>query len=333
MRRLILALTALLAMVVAPSARAACAGENLLDQLAAADPGGHERLFEQAHAMPNGTGRLWEVTGGGGAPSYLFGTYHTQQARRTVPSEIWPLLQNARIAVFELTLDEQDAMQARLGSDPAFAFDADATPLSERLPAEHLAVLAEALAARGVTLEAAERMRPWLLFTILAFPACHLQAVAAGAEPLDKLMALRAREFGVPERGLETYEQALDAFRRIRPARFLEMLVDSGEMVGIEEDIYQTTLDLYAAGEVAAVGEFSILLSERAGTTDDPRQLYDEVMAELLDARNRAWVPALVEEIGKGNAFISVGALHLPGEVGLIELLRGQGLTLTLIAD
>ena len=33
----------------------------------------------------------------------------------------------------------------------------------------------------------------------------------------------------------------------------------------------------------------------------------------------------------KGNAFIAVGALHLPGEEGLIELIRKQGYTVTRI--
>ena len=34
-----------------------------------------------------------------------------------------------------------------------------------------------------------------------------------------------------------------------------------------------------------------------------------------------------------GNVFIAVGALHLPGNEGLIELLRKQGFTLTAVAS
>ena len=172
-----------------------------------------------------------------------------------------------------------------------------------------------------------------MLFTLLAFPACHLQAVSSGAEPLDRIMATRAREFGVPERGLETYEQALAAFQRIQPERFFEMLVDTSEMVSIEEDIFRTSLDLYSEGEIAAVGEFSVLLSERLGDVGSARQVYEEVMAELLDARNRAWMASLLPEVRRGGAFVAVGALHLPGESGLVELLRNEGFTLTLISD
>jgi uncharacterized protein YbaP (TraB family) len=31
----------------------------------------------------------------------------------------------------------------------------------------------------------------------------------------------------------------------------------------------------------------------------------------------------------EGGAFIAVGALHLPGEAGLVELLRAKGYTVT----
>jgi uncharacterized protein YbaP (TraB family) len=33
--------------------------------------------------------------------------------------------------------------------------------------------------------------------------------------------------------------------------------------------------------------------------------------------------------LATGDAFIAVGALHLPGEEGLVELLRAQGYRLT----
>ena len=116
----------------ADAAAATCDGANLLDRLRTEDPALHTELFQRAHAIPNAKGRFWEVTGNGAPPSYLFGTYHTQQARRTVPAEIWPTLQGARIAIFELSLEQQDAMQKRIASDPLFTFDPELPPLAMR---------------------------------------------------------------------------------------------------------------------------------------------------------------------------------------------------------
>lgn len=308
---------------------AACVGQNQLDALAGSDPAAHAGIFERAAGIQNGQGRFWRVDGAGAEPSYLFGTFHTAEAVETVTPEVWQALDRARIALFELSLDEQVAMERRISSDPTFAFDPEGPGLSERLDEANLAVLGDALATRGLTLEAAENMRPWLLFTLLGFPACHLQAMATGAEPLDTVMAQRAGDRQVPVLGLETYEQALSAFQRIEAERFLEMMVETGALITQEEDIFRTNTDLYVAGEISAINEYSIWLSEAQGRLANGRALNEEIMVELLDVRNRSWMPAILREVRGGNAFVAVGALHLPDRVGLIELLRAEGLTVT----
>ena len=45
----------------------------------------------------------------------------------------------------------------------------------------------------------------------------------------------------------------------------------------------------------------------------------------MVDDRNKAWIPLLTEQINKQSCFIAVGALHLPGEMGIIKLLRKEG--------
>jgi uncharacterized protein YbaP (TraB family) len=57
---------------------------------------------------------------------------------------------------------------------------------------------------------------------------------------------------------------------------------------------------------------------------DDPRYLYF-----LLEKRNRTWVPQLTEAMKTKRLFIGVGAGHLPGETGVIELLKKEGFRVT----
>lgn len=45
----------------------------------------------------------------------------------------------------------------------------------------------------------------------------------------------------------------------------------------------------------------------------------------ILDQRNIRWAEQLPKQLEKGSNFIVVGALHLPGENGIINLLRKQG--------
>ena len=46
-------------------------------------------------------------------------------------------------------------------------------------------------------------------------------------------------------------------------------------------------------------------------------------------SRNKTMAESAEPILAKGNAFIAVGALHLPGPDGLIELLRKAGYTVT----
>jgi hypothetical protein len=49
----------------------------------------------------------------------------------------------------------------------------------------------------------------------------------------------------------------------------------------------------------------------------------------LLYARNRKWAKKLDGLLGQKSLLIAVGAAHLPGKGGVIDLLRKEGYTLT----
>ncbi len=49
----------------------------------------------------------------------------------------------------------------------------------------------------------------------------------------------------------------------------------------------------------------------------------------LLTDRNHVMAERAVPLLEKGNAFIAVGAMHLPGNEGLISLLKQKGYSLT----
>ena len=308
---------------------AACVGQDMLPDLRAEDPQGIKSMFDRAHAQPNAQGRFWKIERAGTTPSFLFGTFHASEVVDGVPDQVWSALDAARIAVFELSEAEQDALGQRVATDPTFRMDMSSEPLLDDLTAGQREVLTRALAARGIPVQNANHMRPWLLASLLGFPPCHFKSMHAGAQILDKIMADRASENGIEAAGLETYEEALKAFSGLDRAVLLKILVADDWILNHEEDIFRTNAVLYSRGETAVINEFSIWLGERMQRGFDPRALNRMLMADLLDQRNQNWMDPLMGHLNGGNAFIGVGALHLPGKVGLIELLRDQGYTVT----
>lgn len=325
MRRLITSLISAALALTAGSAMAECSGKDILARLAVADRASHDAIFERAHQSVNAQGRFWRIDKDGLPPSYLFGTYHDTEAAKTIPDQVWDVIASARGAWFEISLEEQERMQSDMLANPLeIIYDVSQEPLSRRVPASALPVLEEALGKRGIPLEAAEQMRGWMLFAILGFPACQFQAIQAGETVMDDDLARHGIENGVPNFGLETYEQSLNALEAMSPGDLAGMMVDLGVSVPDDENIHETMQQLYASGETMAIYEFGIWYSEQQGLSG-ARRRSDAFLESALSNRNRAWMDTITPALVDGNAFIGVGALHLPGDVGVIELIRKEG--------
>lgn len=69
-------------------------------------------------------------------------------------------------------------------------------------------------------------------------------------------------------------------------------------------------------------GDFATIAKKLAEMKRDHPELYEQLIPE----RNGDWMPALTRAlVGKRNVLVLVGAGHLPGEHGLIELLQKAG--------
>jgi uncharacterized protein YbaP (TraB family) len=311
-------------------ALAECAGRDLLAEMAAADPAGHAALLGAAHETPNGQGKFWRVARGDAPPSYLYGTFHdTGIARDPLDPAVATALDGARLMMVELTAAEEARMQARMTSDPDFVMEPGRSGLFERLSPEERADTAAWLGTRGIPPEMAERLRSWVLFSMLSVPDCMFRDALAGAPILDSLLRDRAAAAGVPVAGLERYEDALGAIDAISPELRIEMLLGMLEERPAEEDIRATVARLYRDGEIAAIWEFSSRDAAATMGEAGSAEMFAAIEAELMEGRNRAWVAAMAPELAKGGVFAAFGALHLPGAAGMVELLRAAGFEVT----
>ncbi|MEO1776521.1 MAG: TraB/GumN family protein [Pseudomonadota bacterium] len=326
-RRLLLAVLVALAPA---AAEAACGGRDLFAPLETQDPVRYAAILEAASTVPNGQGRLWRITGPDGGVSHLFGTYHDTEAAALMSPEARSAFGEAERLVLEISEAELAAMEARMASDPFMSMRSqpiDPALLMAGLDARQRRAMEAALATRGLTVEVAAALQPWLLFAMFGVPACQIEASAQGTPVLDRQLADDAVARGVPVEGLESFTEALSVFSRFDDADTALMLRDAISVVALQEDIRRTLLNLYGRGQIGVIQSFTEDLTRDLlpGDPEEAIERNEALLSELLDARNVMWMEKLPPLLAGGGAFVAVGALHLPGEVGMVALLREAG--------
>lgn len=320
-----------LAMTRADAQETACTGQDLLEMLAKEDPAALDRLKAEAQRTPNGQGLLWKVEKEGTAPSFLFGTMHLTDPRVI---ELTPAadaaFEGASTIVIETTevVDPAVAMTAMMERPDLMMFTDDKTIFSFMSDDEETDVRT-ALEKRGIPPVSIQKMKPWMLASAIALPACEMARKATGAPFLDIKLARRAEEEGKTLGGLETLVGQLDAMASLPMEFHVRGLIETLKLGPRMDDIFETMILLYEQERIDMIWPlFKVVLP--AGDDGDATG-YAAFEEAMITTRNRTMADNTVAFLDEGNTFIAVGALHLPGEKGLVALLRERGYRVTRI--
>ncbi len=317
-------LAALAALFLALPAAARCTGDNLYQRLA---PEVRAGLAEAAAAAPFGRGLVWRARRGAEEVTVL-GTYHLADPRHAaLMARAGPLIDAASLVLVEAGPEEEAALLAALGRDPSLLFATSGPTLAERLAEAEWQALAAAMEERGVPAFLAAKFQPWYVATLLALSPCATRSAAAGEKGLDRAVIERATAAGVPVRALEPFDTALRIFAQIPDAMQIDM-IRAGLMPGSHaDDLAATLADAYFAEETRLIWEFS--RHDALSGSGLPAESVDAQMALaetlLMSERNRAWIGVILPALKEGPVFLAAGALHLPGETGLLRLLEAEG--------
>ena len=127
-----------------------------------------------------------------------------------------------------------------------------------------------------------------------------------------------------PVSGLETIEFQMSVFDSISYQDQAKMLVDALKAGDSENDDFKVMTDMYLSQNINAMVE---MIDE------------DEVMGSegsndiLLTGRNKNWIPVMSDLMKTKKVFFAVGAAHLAGKTGVINLLKEQGYQLTPVSN
>ena len=327
-RRLLLATW--VALLVAPAwaaAPPACGGTSFAERLKAEAPDRLAAALARGAAVKNGEGLLWRIEQPGAAPSHLFGTMHLTDPRAAaLAPPVSAALSSARAVAVELTeaIDPAGAMElgqklVQAAIDPSrdtLAFLPD--PATRR---EVEAILGE----YGVPAETAQRLRPWFLALMVAMPVCEVARQGAGLPSVDKLVA-GSRSTAAPLIGLETPDEQVKLLAGMDENIAHLSLSTVPRYKDERENIIATLADLYLQRRMGALREVFI----ESGVLE-PKEVdaYTAMENWLRHERDPRMAERALPLLRQGNAFIAVGALHLPGEDGLVERFRRAGYTVT----
>ena len=257
---------------------------------------------------------LWKVSKKGGQPSYVFGTIHVSDPSITkLPEPVETALKNSDIFVMEALPTPEEAL-----SLAQMMFYADGTTLKDYLDDDLFNRTAKVLSNFQLPIEAVAVMRPWAAFLMMNYPADNTM-------PLDLKLFEMAASQGARTIGLETLSE--------QGAVFSEMALD---------DQFRLLLDTVCNYDLVMqdIEEMKRLYLEKnlngllnAGTQHAyaDEQMYKELNKRLLTDRNKIMVDRMQTVLQEGDAFIAIGALHLPGNRGVMARLSQQGYELTAI--
>ncbi|WP_230987186.1 TraB/GumN family protein [Allorhizobium terrae] len=307
----------------------ACTGKNLLPELQQRDPQAYAKVAAEAAKTPNGQAIFWKIEKPGLKPSYLLGTMHVTDPRvLTMPDGAQTAANAAATIIVESdeVLDDKKAAIA-LMAKPELSMFTDGSTITSHLTPEQVKTLEAGLKKRGLALAAVNRMKPWIIASFVALPACELARKAEGVSFLDKRIAQDAAKAGKRVMGLETYAEQLAALNDLPMAFHLKSLIETLQLGDRMNDVNETMIDLYLKGDIGAIVPMLEAVSPEPSSTKDPD--YAAFEQRIVLDRNKIMAARAAPTLNQGNVFMAVGALHLPGKAGLVALLRQQGFTVT----
>ena len=129
-----------------------------------------------------------------------------------------------------------------------------------------------------------------------------------------------ANKKGLNVIGLETAEYQLSIMDKMSIEKQIEMIFED-DLSGNPLTEFNEILDVYKDQDLERMNELFIADESLSEFADD-----------LLNNRNKNWIPIIEKEMKKSSIFVAVGAAHLPGETGVLNLLKLQGYTVKAVS-
>ena len=259
---------------------------------------------------------LWQISGNGlQRPSYLFGTIHLICSGDAVLSDsLKKAIQGSDAVYFEVDMDNLFEM---LGVVRKMKMRDDTT-LADLLDKADYEKVKKYFEDKGTLLPFSilETYKPLLAASMLMETGSECES----PEAMEEVIMKEAKNYSKNVKGLETMSYQMSIFDTIpykMQAMQLVKYVDDADKGQTDNKEYDRLVQAYKDQDLSK-------LEELTKSSDMGIANFTDI---LLYNRNQNWVEKLKTILPDRSVVVAVGAGHLPGERGVINLLRKAGYT------
>ena len=271
--------------------------------------------LNQAQELEKST--LWKIEGNGiEKPSYLFGTIHIT-CDATLEADVTKALDVTSQIVLEMDMDDP-SLQAKIMKD--MYLNNGKTIKDFVSEEEYVAIDSLFQNTMVMPLKMLENVRPFFLSSMF-YPKmidCPMQSFEL---ELIKVAKVQNEEI----LGLETIEDQMKVFEDIPlEDQYADLIRMAEDNLEYDKNSFAKLLEVYESEDITALLDMM---------NDENNKTVSEHQDVLLENRNINWISKIEAFVKEQPTFFGVGAGHLAGENGVIQLLRKVGYSVTAVIE
>ncbi len=256
---------------------------------------------------------LWQVKGPGTSkPSYLYGTIHLMCSNEiNVSDTLRARFYSTQKLFLEVNLDDPSVMMKTMQQ---MNMKNDTTLKQLMSPVQYDSLAFQFKKLTGISINMIDKIKPELAEAMI-YPAL---LGCEGAEAWEQKFEQLAKANYMEIEGLEDVEDQLKIFDAIPYAEQADELRETLSDMDSTKQSFNQMIALYRQKDLNAL---SMMLNK-----NDELSQYNDL---LLNDRNKKWIPEIIQQVKLQPTFFAVGAGHLGGANGLINLLKKQDYIVT----
>lgn len=259
---------------------------------------------------------FWEISGNGlKKPSYLFGTMHvSSKIAFNLSDSFYVAIRNADVVALENNPEswQEDMNEYDMGA--YYEYSSSQNGLNAEMPQDYFTIQSLRIGKYEKKLELALFMKPAVINNLLYRSNSEYGSDFEEDTYLDLYIYQTGKRLGKRVAGVEEYSESMRLMG--------EAYKDAANEVNKKEKSFDYDEEYSPAKLQEAYRTGNLDLLDSINKLNSHSEAFDE---KFLYQRNEIQANSIDSILKKYSLFAGVGAAHLPGERGVIELLRKKG--------